>query len=412
MSPTEAPPPVRAFALLKRGPFARYMGGEAISMLGTWMQQMAQGWVLASLTTSAFALGLVNFASGLPMILLTMWGGAVADRYDKRLVIISTLVVQSALAVAIGWLVGSGHIAIWHIVVAGVLWGVAAAFEVPAAAAIVPELVEKHEMSAAIAIDRSVFHATRLAGPALGGWLIGALGTSAAFYANALSFSALVLALLTIHPRVQNHAADEEQRSSGMKEGLAHVRGDRLSLVMVLLLALSTLFISPFFMILMPLYSMHILHLGPAEHGILLGASGLGALTGSLALLSIPSARRVLAIRIAVTVVALAMVGLGMAQGLASALVSIVILTIGSSTMFGLTNTIVQERAPDAIRGRVSAVISLSFFGVLPFSGLIMSKVADLIGMRTALLWACITYGILALILLSRAERSGPVRGE
>jgi MFS family permease len=375
-------------------------------MMGTWMQQMAQGWVLASLTTSALALGWVNFASGVPMLLLTMYGGVIADRFDKRLVIIAALVAQSILALVLGWLVGSGQIQVWHVVAAGIFWGIAAAFEMPSAAAIVPELVEKHEMSAAIAVDRSVFHATRLAGPALGGWLIGMMGTAAAFYVNAASFSALIVALLTIRPRVRTAAEDEERRQTGMKEGLQYVRSDAPTMRMILLLALSTLFISPFFMIMMPLYSMHVLQLGAPEHGILMAASGLGAFTGSLLLLAIPAQVRQRILSIDVVVIALAMVGLSRAHGLAPAVVCMVALTLGTSTLFGLANTLVQERAPDFIRGRVSAVAGLSFFGVLPFAGLLTAQVADVIGLRTALISAGICYGAIGTLVLLRREKA------
>ena len=370
-------------------------------MLGTWMQQMAQGWVMASLTTSAFALGLVNFASGLPMLALTMYGGVLADRLDKRIIIITCLVAQSLLALAIGWLVGSGQIAIWHVVAAGVGLGIVTAFEMPAASALVPELVAKEDIPPAIAVDRSVFHATRLAGPALGGWIIGAFGTSTAFYINALSFSALIVALLTIKPRPLEPSA-EADRKTGMKEGIAYVRGDRPTMAMIALLALSTLFISPFFMIMMPLYSMHVLKLGPAEHGILMGSSGIGALTGSIALLSIAGVHRLGWLRVAVGVVSLAMAGLSFAEGLPVAMVSMIVLTLGTSTIFGLSNTIVQERAPDGMRGRVSAIAAMAFFGVLPFAGLATAAFADLVGLRTALRTACICYGILGLLLLAR----------
>ena len=177
------------------------MGGEVISLLGTWMQMLAQGWVVTGLTTSAFTLGLVNFASGIPMLALTMYGGALADRHDKRRILIATQLVQAALAVAVGWLVATNRIQIIHIVIAGMCLGISTAFEMPAGAALVPELVGREQLSAAIAVDRSIFHATRLGGPALGGWVIGHYGTASAFYLNSLSFGALILALLTLHPR-------------------------------------------------------------------------------------------------------------------------------------------------------------------------------------------------------------------
>src|SRR5882757_6935393 len=178
------------------------MTGETISMLGTWMQQMAQGWVVAGLTTSAFTLGLINFCAGMPMLALTMHGGVVADRHDKRMILIITQVVQIILALVMGWLIAHGLIAVWHVLVAGILLGISTAFEMPAAAALTPELVDRDQLSAAIAVDRSIFHFTRLAGPAIGGWLIAWLGTASAFYANAASFLAMIVALMTLPPRV------------------------------------------------------------------------------------------------------------------------------------------------------------------------------------------------------------------
>ena len=377
------------------------MAGETISMLGTWMQQMAQGWVLAGLTTDAATLGLVNFVSGIPMLALTMFGGVVADRYDKRLILGIVMLVQAALAIAIGTLVASQSIAIWHIACAGVCLGISTAFEVPAAAALVPELVAKDQIRSAIAVDRSVFHATRLLGPALGGCLISALGTASAFFANAASFSALMIALVTIRPRPRGSDAEEELRQSGMKEGIRYVAKDRPTRTMLTLLALATLFVSPFFMILMPLYSRHVLGIDAAQHGLLMGASGAGALLGSMRLMAI----------------APAMVCLGGAKGLPLALPAMVMMTLGTSTLFGLANTIVQERAPDYLRGRVSALAGLSFFGVLPFAGLITSRLADWTGMRSAMIGSALGFGLCAIVLLasggwktlSPSEDSSPV---
>ena len=402
-------PTAETLSVLRRGPFARYIAGESVSMLGTWMQQMAQGWVMTTLTSSAFALGWVNFASGLPMLLLTMHGGMVADRYDKRLVLIAALVVQSALAVGIGLLIGSDRIEVWHVVVAGICLGVVTAFEMPAAAALVPELVAREQVSAAIAIDRSVFHATRLAGPALGGWLIAALGTAAAFFANAISYTALMVALLTIQPRAQASAADEALRQTGIGEGIRYVRQDPPTRAVILLLMLATVFISPFFMVLMPLYSRYILNVGAQQHGLLMAASGVGALIGSVHLLSIPHHRRAAYLRAATVGAALAMAALGSAGTLLPALAAMAMLTIGTSTIFGLANTIAQERAPDPLRGRVSALVGLSFFGVLPFSGLAMSAFADFAGMRTALLISAASFCLGGLLLCRSNVLSSPI---
>ena len=398
-------PSLAAWQVLRGGPFARYMAGETISMLGTWMQQMAQGWVVAGLTTSAFSLGLINFCAGLPMLALTMHGGTVADRHDKRVILIVTQVVQILLALAIGWLVARGQIAVWHILVAGMLLGISTAFEMPAASALTPELVEKDQLAAAIAVDRSIFHATRLAGPAIGGWLIGWLGTASAFYANAASFLALIAAILTLHPRARGTDAEEALRQTGMKEGFAYVRRDKPTLAMISLLATITTCISPFFMVMMPLYSRHVLGINAQSHGLLMGSSGVGAFVGSIWLLTISSEKRAAYLRGAAVVITACMLGLANAHAFWQAVVSMICLTLGTSTLFGLANTIVQERAPDAIRGRVSAIMGLSFFGILPFSGLLTSKFADVVGMRTAIGTGGIVFGLSAAAMLYTHRR-------
>jgi MFS family permease len=394
-----------AWGVLSQGAFACYVGGELISMLGTWMQQMAQGWVLAGLASTALALALVTCASSLPMLGLMMIGGTVADRVDKRKILFITQIVQALLAFWIGSLVARHQIAIWHLTVAGICLGVSAAFEMPAASALVPELVDRTQLSSAIAIDRSIFHATRLAGPALGGWLIAWLGMSSAFYANALSFGALMIALVVIRPQRGEEARKEAIHDAGMKEGLAFVRNDRQTLTMVSMLAIATLCISPFFMIMMPLYSRNVLHIPASEHGFLMGASGAGAFAGSIWLLTIRRDRRRAWIYVAVVLIVAAMLTLSRAQGFAMAVVAMVALTMGTSTVFGLANTIVQERAPDRIRGRVSAVVGLSFFGVLPFSGVIMSEFADLVGLRLAMGSAALGFGFGAALLLFKHRR-------
>ncbi len=251
-------------------------------------------------------------------------------------------------------------------------------------------------------MDRSIFHATRLAGPALGGLLISLLGTASAFFANAASFVAMIVALCTLPARVPGSAEEEAQRQTGMRDGWNYVRGDAPTRTMLLMLASATVCISPFFMIMMPLYSRHILQIPAAQHGILMGSSGLGAFAGSIWLLRIAIHHRMAYLRGSVVGIVVCMLALSLARNLPEAVIAMVILTVGTSTVFGLANTIVQERAPDAIRGRVSALAGLSFFGVLPFSGLVMTKFADLVGMRLAMGSAALLFGALAATFLYR----------
>src|SRR5216110_287734 len=159
-------------ALLRPGPFRRYIIGSAISDTGTWMQVMAQGWVMSSLTNQALMLGMVNFAAGIPTLALTMIGGSAADRYDKRMILIATQVVQIGTAITLGVLAMTGRIQIWHVVLIAAVLGTCIAFEMPAISALVPELVKKEQIATAIALDRSVFHGSRLVGPFVAGLFV------------------------------------------------------------------------------------------------------------------------------------------------------------------------------------------------------------------------------------------------
>lgn len=394
-----------ALKLLRPGPFRRYIAGSAISDTGTWMQVMAQAWVMSTLTNKAILLGMVNFAAGIPTLALTMIGGSVADRFDKRKILIVAQVVQIALATILGWLVMRGHIQIWHVMIMAALLGICIAFEMPAISALVPELVQRDEIAAAVATDRSVFHGSRLIGPSLAGWVVSRWGAAVAFYANAFSFIALIIALLSIPPRKQGSKEEEEQRRSGIMDGFRYVKSDRIMVSMVALIALTTIFVFPVISVMLPLYVRNVLQLGPREMGLLMAISGTGSLTGALGLLSISRDNRFRFMTGNATAVAAALFCMSQSHSFWLTALSMGLLAIGLSMNFGLANTIVQERAPAPLRGRISAVFGLSFFGLMPIAGLVIPGVSDLIGMRTALGVASVAFGIGAFLVLNAAGR-------
>ena len=390
---------------MRGGPFRRFIIGSSISDTGTWMQIMAQAWVMSSLTNRAILLGMVNFASGLPTIALAMFGGSIADRYDKRKILIAAQIAQMILAAILGTLVLLGVIKVWHIIVLAGCLGICISFEMPAISALVPELVRRDEIATAIAIDRSVFHGSRLVGPSLAGLLVNGIGAAAAFFANAVSFVALIIALLTLPARAKGTAEEEEQRRSGFKEGLRYVRHDRIILCMIGLIALTTIFIFPFLSVMLPLYVRNILHLGADRMGYLMAASAVGAIVGSLSLIAIPPTRRFRFMSICAVVVVGALFCMSRSADFFLTAMSMCVLAVALSTNFGLAGTIVQERAPSHLRGRISAVFGMSFFGLQPVAGLLTPAFSDLVGMRTALMVSSIIFGIGALCVLNLAGR-------
>jgi len=368
------------------------------------MQVMAQGYVMSTLTNKALLLGMANLAAGLPMLLLTLAGGAAADRFDKRKILLATQYVQIVLAISIGLLIMSGKIQIWHILGFAVVLGISNSFEMPTLNAFVPELVKRDEIQNAISIDRTVFHGSRMVGFSLSGVLIGVLGTASAFFVNALSFIALIIALFTIPPRARGTAEEEEKRASGIKDGFRYVAKDKPSLAMIGLIAATTVFIFPIITVMLPLYVRLVLGLGPDRLGYLMGASAVGSVVGAIFLISIPRTKRVPFMMANVGIVACAIFRLSRAPSFYVATGLLIFNSLGLAMNFGLANTIVQERAPDYLRGRVSAVFMLSFVGLMPVAGLGITGLSDLLGMRTALAIAAVCYAVIALFVLARVR--------
>ena len=394
-----------ALRVLRPGPFRRYIIGSVISDTGTWMQVMAQGYVMSTLTNKALLLGMANLAAGLPMLLLTMVGGSAADRFDKRKILLATQYVQIALAISIGFLIMNGKIQIWHILTFAAVLGISNSFEMPTLNALVPELVTRDEIQNAIAIDRAVFHGSRVVGPSLAGIFISMWGAASAFFGNAVSFVALIIALFTIPPRRRGTAEEEHKRASGIKDGFRYVAMDKPSLAMTGLIAATTVFIFPIITVMMPLYVRLVLGLGADRLGFLMGASAVGSVAGAIFLISIPRGKRVPIMMVNVCIVTCAIFTLSRAPGFYLATGVLIFNSLGLAMNFGLANTIVQERAPDYLRGRVSAVFMLSFVGLMPIAGLGITSLSDLIGMRNALAIAAAWYAVIALIVLARVRR-------
>ena len=394
-----------ALGVLRNRPFRRYIIGSAISDTGTWMQVMAQAWVMTTLTSSAFKLGLVQLCSGLPMLALTMVGGAAADRLDKRKILLVTQYVQICTAVSIGLLIWSGQIAIWQVFVFAAIQGVSNSFEMPTLSALVPELVGREKIQPAISLDRTVFHGSRMLGFSLAGVAIKIWGMASAFFANAVSFIALIIAILSLPPRPKGTAKEEEQRASGIKDGFRYIAKDKPSLAMIMLIAVQSFCIFPIITVMMPLYGKLVLHLEADRVSYLMGSSAVGSIVGSLFLISLPRRKRVPVMMACASGITFAIFGLSRAPGFYLATALMIMNSLCLAMNFALCSTIVQERAPDYLRGRVSGVFMLSFVGMMPFAALGVTELSDLIGMPTALVIAAISYGAITLFILARVRR-------
>jgi MFS family permease len=400
--------------VLRHREFAVFWGGQAISMIGTWMQTFAQGWVVTDLTKTAFALGLVNFLMALPTLLLMPIGGVLADRVERRQILIYTQLLMLVLAAIMGVLVATQRLELWHVYLIAIPTGVATALELPAYQSFYPQLVEKEDLSQAISLNQSTFHGARIIGPALASVFVAAWGTAAAFFANAASFVVVIGSLLLIRRRPPASSDRKSSAKNFMAEGFRYVK-ERPELQSLLgMTGVTTMFIFPNLAVLMPFYAKHVLLTGADGLGWIMGISGGGSLIGAIMLLSVPAEARFRRIVLCTLTILLTISALAWANHLWVAVVACGIQSFAIAHSLGLVSIIIQEEVPDQLRGRVMSLYMLSFSGVMPFATLLITAVADAIGMRVELQAAGILYavGTAVLLLRLRGHYSPPTPGE
>jgi MFS family permease len=393
----------QALAVLRQRDYRLFWGGMSVALVGMWMQELARNWVVVDqLTRSASALGTLNFAGSLPMLLLSLLGGVAADRMDKRRILLITKLIQMTLAFLFAALVASGQIQFWQVLLLGVLGGMAAAYDMPAFQAYYPTLVEKEQLPQAVALSQASFHGSRFVGPALAGLAIGWWGAPSAFIANGLSFVVVIAALILIRHRPAPADPTPGSAASAILDGLQFVRGEPRLRALMALTAVASLFVFPNMVVLLPLYARSQLNVGAEGYSILMSISGLAALVGSVALLAVPPDAQLKRIALGVGGIALGLTIVGLSRSLWLAVAGTILVSLGMSTSMGLVATLVQQCAPDALRGRVMGMHSLMFVGIMPFASLLIPYGAEYLGLAREMQLAAIVYALLGAFFLRR----------
>lgn len=366
--------------------FRRYWLSQIVALAGTWMQQVGIQLVVLSLTTSALAIGMINVVSALPMLLFSLSGGVVADRFDRRHILIVTMSILGIFSLIYAGLIGSGRIEYWHILVLAAGAGTVMSFQMPAGQAFVSDLVPRDDLPEAMALNSAAFNSTRIIGPALAASAISILGLASAFIVNAVTILAPIGTLvrlgkvMTRPPRVRNPGS----QLHALMDGLRYVRSNDAMLGLILLQAAMSFFASPNLLVLLPLYITD--QLGGAERwvGIMLSLMGVGSLIGSLVMLrgsrlESAAARRLM---VGAAGLSLGMAWLAFSQSPMMAVPGV--LLAGYSFASGNTQimTRLQQTAREDFRGRVMSLSSLAFNGVMPFSTLVISGLAQVIGLH------------------------------
>ncbi|HEY1403587.1 MAG TPA: MFS transporter [Pyrinomonadaceae bacterium] len=357
-----------------------FYGGQLVSLTGTWMQIVAQSWLVYRLTGSAATLGFVAFAGQIPGFLLAPFGGAVADSFSRHRILITTQTLAMLLAFALAFLTLTGSVAVWHVYVLAALLGIVNAFDIPSRQAFVADLVGREDLVNAIALNSSMINGARLVGPAMAGLLVATIGEGWCFFVNGVSYVAVIAGLSRM--RVERQVMNAERRSPIRRviEGFSFVGRTGPIRALIILLGLVSLFGMPYTM-LMPVFADRILHVGAGGLGMLLGAAGVGALGAALLLVS----RR--GVRGMGRWVAFSSAGFGGSLMLFSQLQDFrlavaVLVLVGFSMIIQIasSNTLIQAMSPDELRGRVMAVYSMMFLGMAPIGALLAGWLAERVG--------------------------------
>jgi MFS family permease len=368
------------FGALAHRNFRLFLFGQTVSLTGTWMQSIAQGWLVLQLTNSPLYVGLVSALGSLGVLLFTLYAGVVADRSDKRRTVIITQSLSMVQAFLLAGLVWSGHVTVGNVMALAAFLGVVSAFDIPTRQSFIVEMVGKEDLMNAIALNTSVFNLTRVLGPVVAGLLIGPLGVAVCFFLNGVSYLAVIASLLAM--RLTPHIPRPTQLTAwqGFREVLTYLRGDRRVFTLVVLTAIISVFGFPF-LVLMPVFARDVLRAGAAGYGVLTASVGVGAVVGALgvAILSrrIPKGPTLIA--------AGTTFGLLVALFTASRTfpLSVALLALVGCAMIvnnALTNTMLQTLVPDGLRGRVMGFYSFMFVGMAPIGAFQAGAFAERFG--------------------------------
>jgi MFS family permease len=371
------------FSALRYGDFRLFWTGQIISYSGTWMHSTAQGWLVYSLTKSPFYLGMVSAASWLPILLLSLVGGAVADRFRKRNLLLATQALSILPALVIGILAATGHVTVWHVMAMGVLMGLFNAFDIPARQSFLIEMVEKKSLLNAVALNSAAFNGARIIGPVAAGLTIEHIGLAPCFFINALSFLAVIAALALMKTR---GLAGGTRKSilHEISEGVRFIRGEKEVLRPMAVVALFSLFGLPF-IALLPVFAEEILNVGAEGLGFLAGAAGVGALSAAMMLAFRGDVRgKRKSMSLAAVAFPAALFVFAMSTSYALSLGALLVVGVAVVSFLALANSSIQLMTPDGMRGRVMSVYTTVFLGMMPIGHSIMGTLASVIGTARA----------------------------
>ncbi|MEW6108324.1 MAG: MFS transporter [Nitrospirota bacterium] len=371
------------FSALYYRDFRLFWAGQIISLSGTWMQSVAQGWLVYSLTKSPLYLGMVAAAASLPILLFTLIGGVIADRFPKRNLLLITQGLSILPAIMLGILTSLGMITVWQVALLAAFLGTINAVDIPTRQSFLIEMVGKGNIVNAIALNSAAFHGARMIGPVIAGMLITYLGIPACFFINALSFIAVIIALSKMKIKGETKVSSEGVAKDLMK-GIDFIKGNREIIRVVTLIAVFSLIGIPY-ITLLPVFAAEVFHEGAKGFGFLIGASGIGALIAAVGIAAKGNIEnKTKFMSVAGLCFSLSLFAFSLSKIFWLSLVVIMFAGWGMVSYLASANSYIQVSVPDELRGRVMSVYSFVFLGTVPIGNSIIGVSADIMGTTNA----------------------------
>ncbi len=375
------------FAALRHRNFRLFWIGQIISLTGTWMHQAAQSWLVYELTSSPFFLGLAGTAASAPILLFSLAGGVIADRHSKRNIVLIAHIILMFLTLILAVLVATGVVNIWHALIIAFLIGTVLAFEIPARQSFIIELVGKEDLMNGIALNSTAFQGARMIGPAVAGILMGSVGLASCFFINALSFLAIIAALVKMRFKpgdVQRGPTSGIKKS--LKEGLKYIRHTPKVYTLLIAAGITSFFGFPYISFL-PVYARDILKTGETGLGILMGCAGAGALTGAIGLaLKGNTSKKGMVMAAAGITFSVALLIFSFSETVWLSYAMLFFVGLGAINQIATANNLIQLTVPDELRGRVMSSFTIMFLGMAPLGNFTVGSLAHYVGTQNALL--------------------------
>lgn len=372
------------FRTLRHRNFRLYWSSQIISQTGSWMQVVAQSWIVYELTKSPFLLGLVNFIGLIPTLPVSLIAGVVIDRYSRRKVLIVTETILTLQAFAMAALVWFHVIQVWHIILLTCILGAAMALEQPARLAFIVDVVGKDDLTNATALNSSVFNAARIIGPSIAGLTLAWVGASWCFLINAISFIPVVLAILVMDPIIETHRRDLQSKTKGMvSAGLKYILKNQVIFALMTIVIISSTFTMSF-VALTTVFSDEVLKSGSSGFGLLMGAVGVGAVIGALIVANIRAGHRGRWLNFGNILVPAVLIFFSFSRVFPLSLVLIAVVAASSSIRQTLVTSLIQINTPNEYQGRVMSLFNLLYNGMARVGVMGIGGLAEFTGIAVA----------------------------